>query len=488
MTVRLEDAGVELRPDPARVVTRLFLHGEGIARRPSRAGAIVRRLGALTDTDAAELADEVVQDFSARHGDLRSQLLRHADTVAFRADVPAGGSDDRAILIGAAFTAEQAVEAAALCNPSAFPHPDQSGIAPDELRVAIALRSIGEGHLSSIGFASAVVGVDSWRFEPRALPLTRAATGDGPWSRMHFRRALSAEGPLNQLSNAVVRALPTEFSSSDIERAIVDAPADLTRSPRAHDDLEALRALAWSSYSASFDPATQLSQRVLLPVAEGESHGLEDARFVRFSLEGDADEYRGSYTAYDGRTVAPRLLRSPDLVTFSSHRLVGDAATTKGMAFFPRAVGGDEWALTRTDGENISVARSQDGLEWAHAAIVHEPTEEWEVVQVGNCGSPLETSAGWLVLTHGVGVMRRYAVGALLLDLDDPTRVVGRLREPLLQPLGGLQEGYVPNVVYSCGGLVHAGRLWLPYGVGDQRVRVASLALAALLAAFIDAP
>ncbi|MEO8261169.1 MAG: glycoside hydrolase family 130 protein [Pseudolysinimonas sp.] len=477
---------MELLPDPSRVVARLFLPGEGITPKPSRAGAIVRRILDLPDERIAAEAEQILQDFGPRHPDLEADLTRHAETVAFRTAVPPRMDAGFSVVLGAAFTAEHAVEAAALCNPSAFAHPDQTGLEAGELRLAVALRSIGEGHVSSIGFASAIIGPgDSWRFGDRAKPLAQAAIGDGVWSRTHFRRALETEGRLNQLSSAVVRALPKEFVSSDIETAIAAAPAELTRRPDAHLDLELLRTLAWSAYSAVFDPATRLSQRVLLPVTAGESNGIEDARFVVFTGDDGTVEYRASYTAYDGRSIAPRLLCSPDLVTFTTHRMVGNAAVNKGIAFFPRSIGGVQWALTRTDGENISIARSSDGLAWAHVKILHTPRELWEVVQLGNCGSPIETDRGWLVITHGVGPMRRYAIGALLLDIDDPTRVLASLTAPLLEPLGDRREGYVPNVVYSCGGVAHDGRLWLPYGVGDQRVRAASVDIAELLDAMV---
>jgi predicted GH43/DUF377 family glycosyl hydrolase len=434
----------------------------------------------------AAAADRIVSDFGPRHPDLVGELIRHAETVAFRTSVAPRKDGGYGVVLGAAFTAEHAVEAAALCNPSAVPHPDQSGLADGELRLAVALRSIGEGHVSAIGFAQAIVGAaGAWRFEHRAMPLVQATVGDGTWSRDHFRRALASEGRLNQLSGAVVRAQPEEFRSSEVETAIASVPADLLRTPDARLDLEIIRALAWSAYSAVFDRTAELSRRVLLPVTAGESNGIEDARFVRFIDDDGAVEYRASYTAYDGRSIAPRLLRSADLVAFTTHRLVGGAAVNKGMAFFPRPIGGHQWALTRTDGENISIARSDDGLAWDDVAILRIPGELWEVVQLGNCGSPLETERGWLVLTHGVGPMRSYAIGALLLDLDDPTRVIGYLPEPLLEPLGAAREGYVPNVVYSCGGVIHGGRLWLPYGVGDQRVRAAEMELAALLDAMV---
>lgn len=479
---RLRDLGVELLPDAARVVARLFLPGEGITPAPSRAGAIVRRILELPEDRVAREAERILQDFGPRHPDLAAQLTRHADTVAFRTEVPPRRDAGFSVLLGAAFTAEHAVEAAALCNPSAVPHPDQSDLGAGELRLAIALRAIGEGHVSSIGFVSAIVGTgDRWRFSDRATPLVQAEIGDGEWSRSEFRRALQSDGRLNQLSAAVVRALPERFTSSQIETAIAAVPPELTRRRDAHLDLESLRALAWSAYSAAFDPSTRLSQRVLMPVTEGESNGIEDARFVPFVEDDGTTEYLASYTAYDGRSIAPRLMRSPDLATFTTHRLVGSAAANKGMAFFPRRIDGSRWAVTRTDGENISIARSADGLEWTDVATLRTPTQLWETVQLGNCGSPLETDRGWLVLTHGVGPMRRYSLGAILLDLDDPTRVIGHCADPLLELPADQRDGYVPNVAYSCGGVIHDGRLWLPYGVDDQRVRAASVDVAALL-------
>jgi predicted GH43/DUF377 family glycosyl hydrolase len=230
-----------------------------------------------------------------------------------------------------------------------------------------------------------------------------------------------------------------------------------------------------------FPPDVGLSQQVLLPAAADESHGMEDARFVRFVGADGVAEYRATYTAYDGRQIAPRLLVSPDLRKFSAQRLAGPAARNKGMALFPRLIGGRHLALCRSDGESTSLASSPDGVVWGDAQLIQEPAAAWELLQVGNCGPPIETDRGWLVLTHGVGPLRTYSIGALLLHIDEPTRVIGRLRRPLLRPAPDEREGYVPNVVYSCGGLVHDGRLWLPYGIGDARVGVAWASMQELL-------
>ncbi len=489
MTALARDLGVELVADPGRVVARLFLPGEGITPTRSRTKDIVQRIADMPPDDIDAAASEILAGFEPRHDDLRELLTRHAETVAFRSPTPPRLDAALSVVLGAAFTAEHSVEAAALCNPSAVRHPDQSGLKRGELRLAIALRSIGEGHVSSIGFASAIVGPGiRWRFEERAMPAVPPVVTEGSWSRPVLREALEAEGRLNELSGAVVRALPMNFRSSEIEAAIGAVPAELNRRRDAHVDLDTIRTMAWSAYEATFGEDTDLSQRVLLPVTAGESNGIEDARFVSYTADDGTTEYRASYTAFDGRSIAPRLICSPDLRTFTMHRLVGRAAVNKGMAFFPRPINGMQWALTRTDGENISVAHSKNGLSWKEAGVLERPSRLWEIVQLGNCGSPIETDGGWLVVTHGVGPMRRYAISAILLDLDDPTRVVARLDEPLLEPIGALQEGYVPNVVYSCGGILHEGTVWLPYGVGDQRVRAAAIDLAALLDAMSPVP
>jgi predicted GH43/DUF377 family glycosyl hydrolase len=484
VTVEVRDAGVDLEPDASRVIARLFLPGEGYARTGSRAGGIMDRIAALPPDELRACAERILATFGSRHLEFAELLRRHAATVAFRAGETPPMDPDREIVLGAAFTAEHSVEAAALCNPSAVVHPDQSGLAPGQLRLAVALRAIGEGHVSSIAFATAVVDNSrGWTFEERPLPLVSATVTEGDWTRAHFRASLETEGRLNEVSGAIVRALPPTFRSSQIEAAISAVPIELAQRHDTREDLDVIRTMAWSAYRAGFEPSSSLGQRVLLPAASDETNGMEDARFVLFTRDDGSTEYRATYTAYNGHAIAPRLIVSPDLVDFTVHRLSGPAARNKGMALFPRPVGGMMFALTRTDGENTSIAHSADGLSWADIVVLRRPDEVWEIVQTGNCGSPIETPDGWLVLLHGVGPMRQYSIGAMLLDLDDPTIVRARLAEPLLQPLGAQREGYVPNVVYSCGAVLHDGTIWLPYGVGDQRIRAVSLPLGELLAA-----
>ncbi len=482
MTLNAHNAHLE--HDPSRVVARFFLPGEGTLSSQSRIEQIVERVLAIPATEVTQTARKVLADFSDRHADAESVLMATADEMASRMAHEHTMTRDQKLVLGSAFTADFAVEGAALCNPSTVVHPSQDGLAPGELRVAVSLRCIGEGHISSIGFAEAVIGAyDAWTFADRAIPLTRPAIDVGSWSRAHFRRALEESAGLSDLATAVLGALPERFTSVDLERAIAELPRAMAMRPNTRAPLQMLREMAAAAYQAEFPPASPLSSRMLMPVTSEEDRGVEDARFVRFTHPDGTTQYRATYTAYDGTHIAPRLILSPDLVSFSFHRLTGTGARNKGMALFPRLVGGRHLAISRTDGENITLAASADGLIWHNEGIIHTPKETWELIQLGNCGAPIETSDGWLLLTHGVGPLRTYSIGALLLDLDDPSKIIGRTTAPLLQPQGEMINGYVPRVVYSCGGIVHRDTLWLPVGVGDNRIRVYSYRIPDLWAA-----
>ncbi len=418
MSLVARDHDIQLDADESRVVARLFLPGESIAPVRPRAEIITERVRALSDAQATAAAESIIEGFSDRHHDLPGILAEHARDGLTRTGETMDPDSPHYVVLGGAFTQEYSVEGAALCNPSVAVHLDQGGLAAGELRVVVSVREIGEGHVSSLGFTTAIVSRDTWAFEPRATPLRQPTVAP-------------AEG-------------------------------------------------SWSTYDAVFPADSELTQRVLLPVIEHERNGIEDARLVRVTDAAGHTNYRATYTAYDGAGVSPRVLVSDDLVSFVSHPLTGTAATNKGVAIFPRLVGGEYLALVRSDGETNSIAHSPDGLAWGHETPIHSPESLWEIVQSGNCGSPIETEVGWLVLTHGVGPMRVYSMGAMLLDLDNPTHVVGELPHPLISS-ESRREGYVPNVVYSCGAIVHDGTLWMPYGVGDNRIRVASIELKELL-------
>lgn len=482
MSVTVTEHAAQLSADPSRVIARLSLPGEGIDAPHARAADIIGRALAMPQERIAVLSRELLDRFADRHAELEERIRSNARAVGVPLDDDTPAGSDRELVIGACFTAEQAVEGAALCNPSAFPHPDQSGLAADELRVGVAVRQIGEGHISSIGFAEAIIRADvRWEFAARAAPLAIAALTDGHWARGHFEATLEHEQCSTELSSAILARLPERFTGSVFEVAVAGLPRSLVAHRDALPELHGIRVTLASAYRATFPADTGLSQRVLLPAAAGEERGVEDARFVRFTRDDGSIEYRATYTAYDGRHISPRLITSQDLRRFAIHRLTGPAAENKGMALFPRLVGGQHLAVTRTGGERMSLARSVDGLVWNDQTVLHGPEQPWELIQTGNCGAPIETERGWLLLTHGVGPMRTYSLGALLLDLEDPARVLASSTDPLLRPEGARQDGYVPNVVYSCGAIVHDGRLWIPHGIGDVRIGVVSLSLAELL-------
>jgi predicted GH43/DUF377 family glycosyl hydrolase len=472
-----------LYPDPARVVARLFLPGEELQHAHSRASQIVARVMSLPEEEVERLTAGLLRDFGDRHRDYEALLRGHASIVSSRLEQARELTAARMLLLGATFTAEYATEAAALCNPSAVLSPDQSGLRAGQARLALSVRGIGEGHISSIGFCSAVVGPGTqWSFEPRLLPVSVADITPASWRRTHLHAVLADQGHLDELAEAVLHALPVEFQGTDLERALAKTHRDLLTRAGSATTIDLLRKVVSSAYNATFPCDADLGQRVLSPSAEEESNGMEDARFTRFINDDGTAEYRATYTAYDGRQIAPRLLLSSDLRTFRAHRLAGPAARNKGMALFPRKVHGQHLALCRSDGESTSLASSADGYVWHKPVVLQEPSAPWEMLQVGNCGPPIETDQGWLVLTHGVGPMRVYVIGALLLDLDDPARVVGYSRTPLLAPSQDERNGYVPNVVYSCGAFLHAGLVWIPYGIDDSRIGVAYAPLGEVLA------
>jgi len=502
LMVRIEDA--TLRPDLSRVIARLFLPGEELTSGHTRAEAVVERVLALPESEVQDIVADLFGVFSLRHRRYEDILQAHAATLSYRVENAEPLTPERRLLLGATFTSEYAVEGAALCNPSAVPAPDQSGLDPGQLRVAVSLRCIGEGHHSSIGFATAIIGPGAqWVFEPRTLPATTGPIEAGLWQRDRLMAVMQDHGTIDELGHRVLAALPTTFTGTELGAVLADFEADVRGRRTGPATADLLRELATSVYQVEFPDDVSLSQQVLMPATAQESNGMEDARFVRFhgehssggqhsSAENDsADstvEYRAVYTAYDGSHIAPRLLTSPDLKHFASHRLSGRAARDKGMALFPRLIGGRHFALCRSDGECNYVASSADGLHWDTAIGIGAPQQIWQTIQVGNCGPPIETADGWLVLTHGVGPMRVYRIGAMLLDLDEPARVIKVLKAPLLQGEPAERDGYVPNVVYSCGGLAHDRRLWLPYGIGDARIGVAWADLDDVLAAMSPVP
>jgi predicted GH43/DUF377 family glycosyl hydrolase len=475
-----------LAPDPRRAIVKLFVPGEDAALVRTRAQALIDRVAHLDDEETGRLLRDTFDRFGGRHRDLDSTFHHHYDLVRHRVARARALSPTTRLLVGAYFSHEYAIEAAALCNPSMVAHPDQADLEPGQLRVAVSLRQIGEGHLSSIGFATAVLGPGRrLTVADRSGPLVV-----GQRVGIRHRRDLLAAGLAendcdNEVSATVLDALPERYDEATFERVLGNLPPDLLSRSTGLSTLEQLRRTNAASYATTFPADTGLHQRVLWPATPAESNGMEDARFVRF-IDESGPVYRATYTAYDGRRIATRALASRDLRRFQITPMRGPGARNKGVALFPRTVGGRHLALCRSDGETIGLTRLDSENRWQSPVPLHTPRHSWELVQVGNCGSPIETDAGWLVLTHGVGPMRRYAIGALLLDLHRPERVIAELPGALLAPDEAERDGYVPNVVYSCGGLVHAGELWLPYGASDTRVGFATAPVTALIAAMAE--
>ncbi|HEV7762904.1 MAG TPA: glycoside hydrolase family 130 protein [Acidimicrobiales bacterium] len=478
--------GQRLAPDPGRVVARLFVPGQGLVPgHESRASRTIERVLTLDEAAVERSLADVMRRFAARHRDLRGTFGRHADRVAERVDTRAELSDNRRQLLGAMFTSEYTIEAAALCNPSIVPHPDQDGIPAGSLRFVMSVRGIGEGHRSTVGFRTGTVSIDGAITvdAPGPFPLV-GWIGPGPLYRDVFRGKLCHECEDGANAAVVLDRLGERFGVDDLEQGIQKLRAQSDTRPNAEQTIGQLHAIAASSYTSAFPTTTELSERVLWPATGVESRGMEDARFVRFVDDDGTVTYYASYTAYDGTAVTQQLIETTDFATFTSSPIVGGAAANKGLALFPRRIDGRFAAVSRYDEENNAVAFSDDPRRWDHAVTCQFPQQPWETIQMGNCGPPIETDDGWLVLTHGVGPMRTYSIGALLLDLDDPTRVIGRLPQPLLSPAVDEQDGYVPNVVYSCGSLRHGENVVIPYAIADTAIGFASIRLADLRAAF----
>jgi len=481
-------SGNRLLPDPSRVVARLFVPGQELAGGSEpRATVVARRVLALDEADVERALADVLRRFDARHRTLRDTFRHHADRISGHlADHDL--SEARRLLLGATFTHEYAIEGAALCNPSTVAAPDQRDAPEGGLRFVMSVRGIGEGHRSSVGFRTGTVHADGTATVDVAGPRPRVGNvTTGSLDRDAFHGKLLELGEDGESAAYVLDHLDDTFGPDDLERGLLRLRAQHDTRRNAEDTIRRLRTIAARSYTTRFPPDTALSERVLWPATTAESHGMEDARFVRFVDDDGTVTYYATYTAYDGTAITQQLLETSDFVTFAASPVVGLAAADKGLALFPRRIGRRFAALSRYDHQTNSIAFSDNPRRWESAIPLQLPRQAWESIQLGNCGSPLETDEGWLVLTHGVGPLRTYSIGAVLLDLDDPTQIIGSLTEPLVSPAPDEQDGYVPNVVYSCGGLVHADTLVIPYGIADTSIGIATVPLRDLMTA-MDRP
>jgi len=468
---------VRITPDPKLTITRLFWAGA------DRAGRLIARIVALDDRQASALLASTMADFGQLHEGLLDIFRGHFGQLARRVHMPEGLTDDKKLLIGAYFTLEYAFASAAIFNPSMTPAIDQVGVPSGSLRFVMSLRTVGEGHISSIIFRHGIIDPEGhismepsgpFHQHPRKMEPLRL-------SKMQPQTRVTQRGVPETFTETVLGPTSDAFTTDQLRRYLyrVHRIEGLTGE---EGQFESPEWIASCDYDIETAPGGNITQLVLFPVCQAESRGMEDMRLVRFTDDDGSVRYYGTYTAYDGLRIRPQMfeLSRPTLARIRALR--GQFARNKGLALFPRKIDDRYMMSARIDGENLFLLQSDDVLMWNEAMPIGGPQHAWEFVQIGNCGSPIETEAGWLLLTHGVGPMRRYCIGAMLLDLKDPTKVIGRLSQPLLAPAPDERTGYVPNVVYSCGGLVHNRILVIPYGISDAATGFATVNLDELLA------
>lgn len=470
-----------ITPNSARVVIQPLQEGDHAAQ-----SRLVQRIADLpSECTERQLAD-ILEKFEGRHPHFSGVLLERYRHIADRLQFEEKDlSESQRLLIGGYFLSEYSLESAALFNPSIVPHPNQSGVAKGCQRAIISLRATGEGHISSIEFRTGLIDSrGSLTIDPAADCVSAPLRCKNPaYKKSIFKRRLKEINLTHEVADSILGHLGETFSHDELE-AVINRQRDESGNWCIIEEQvgQELRFLSESNYMIQFPTATPISQHAIFPQSPSDRQGIEDARFVLFEdTETNEKIYYATYTAWNGSVTLPQLLEPHDFSEFRSSTLSGKAATNKGMAIFPRKIKGKYATLTRSDGINHYLAYSDDVYYWEEAKLLAKPKYPWELLKVGNCGSPIETSEGWLVITHGVGSMRRYCVGALLLDLDDPSKIIGRLKNPLLEPNENERVGYVPNVVYSCGSIAHNDWLVIPNAMSDYAVTSAKVKLRDIL-------
>ena len=465
--------------DTARVIARLYIPGGD-----DRIKKIIKRVLDLSEKKTSELFEQVLTNFSNRHRNIELNLENNFQKIKTLIPEDAVISDKKRALLGAYFTMEYSIESAALFNPSIVLHPNQGNLAEGSIRFIMSFRAVGEGHISSIEFRSGKIDADNnISLDPVSNLVETPAIQLNPTFDKHlFQLKLNEMNACNEITTYLLDRLPSEFTYEQGKHEMMQLmDKRIFPDPMQTETIDIVYWIVKSNYEVKFSPDRRISERAIFPVSENESMGIEDARFVYF-VDDDGDAfYYATYTAYNGRTILPQLIQTKDFVTFKIRTLNGKAVQNKGMALFPRRINGKFVMLSRQDGENNHIMFSDHMHFWQESHIIQEPSKPWEFVQIGNCGSPVETEEGWILLTHGVGPMRQYSISALLLDLDDPTKIIGWLTEPLITPNEEERDGYVPNVVYTCGSIIHNEELIIPYGMSDTRSGFASIPVRELL-------
>ncbi|WP_219223319.1 glycoside hydrolase family 130 protein [Pedobacter antarcticus] len=485
MRLFIERKPVKVYPDPKRVIARFFFNGD------DRAKDVIRKVLELSAKDVFGLISPILQEYSKRHRNITKILTRHCKKIKHVMDDIGidyeSLSKNQRLLLGSYFTHEYSIESAAFFNPSVVEDPDQSELVEGEKRLIISFRAVGEGHISSVVFRRAMVDKNgNITVNPAGNYIDEAEIiRNAVYSKkLFFKKAADASIDLSILDE-IGNQLEEKFDYALLRR-IIHSSKNLT-----DDDLKKLEydKVLWLSdtyHEISFSRDTDISDRVIFPISEFERKGIEDARFVRFIKEDGSVIYYATYTAFDGAMILPKLLQTTDFYDFKISPLHGAGAQNKNLALFPRKINGKYVMMSRIDGCNNYLMYSDKINVWDNPVKLQEPKFPWELIQIGNCGSPIETEAGWLVITHGVGPMRRYCLGAVLLDLEDPSIEIGRLDEPLVIPNQDEREGYVPNVLYSCGSIIHNGELIIPYGLSDYCSSFATVKIDLLLAKLLE--
>lgn len=483
MQVTVTRKDIKFSPDSSRVITSLLYTSD------DRSKNIINNILAMSEDQTKSALNQVLRNYSKRHRNISLIFEKHFNKLSPLLDELEIKREKlnqiQRALIGSYFTKEYSIESAAFFNPSIIEDPDQSGIRPDEKRVIISFRATGEGHISSIVFRSAVLDKDcNIITEPVGKMLAEAERIKRHiYHKESFIKRLDEMREFNNKTSPVfvLEKLGDNFTYGELKRAVEETRKTHDLSAKKKFIITQMMWLAKSHYELDFSFDSAISERVIYPISDTEKNGIEDARFVKFTDDNGKVFYYATYTAYDGRSILPKLLETKDFYHFKCSPIHGELAHNKGMALFPRKIKGKYAMLCRTDGVNNYIAYSDKINIWRKAKLIQTPKFPWELIQIGNCGSPVETSEGWLVITHGVGPMREYGLGASLFDLDNPEKEIGRLNSPLLSPNAEEREGYVPNVLYSCGSMVHNGSLIMPYAMSDYASTYASVDLHELL-------
>lgn len=443
---------------------------------------LVAKIESLNDETVEKTLTQVYDEFESRHIDFKDILLNHYQIIADIVTIPETISLSRKLLIGAYFTKEYSIESAALFNPSIVAHPDQEGCNSDTIRFIMSLRATGEGHISSVAFRTGLISKDGEIVLDK--PSDKLNAGKKNSNTIYKKTFIRDRTQFDERINPIVfEYLPDEFSEQQAYQIIADIESKnlikLTESK------EVLEAIFDTNYEVTFDKSVAMSSRVIFPSAKAESMGMEDVRFVKFS-ENNKHNYIATYTAYNGKNIRVQIIETKDFESFKISSLHGDAVQGKGMALFPEKINGKYAFIGRQGGTDISIMYSDDLYTWNTYKVIQKPEHVWEMTQLGNSGSPIKTPQGWLLLTHAVGAMRKYVLSATLLDLNDPEIVLATLNQPLLSPNSSEREGYVPNVVYTCGLIQHGENLIIPYAMSDSAISFATVNLQLLLEKLLE--